>query len=276
VTVVLSGDGGDELFGGYDRYLPHPRVARFDRLPLPGVRAAAALAWPLLPHGTKGKNFLRHVAHDPAGRYLDSISFFRADERAALYSADVRAAAVLDAERTLSRHFDRFAALPHDSRMMRFDFETYLPEDVLTKVDRMSMAHSIESRVPLLDNRVIDFSASLPAHFKIHDGRRKHILKETLRTMLPDAILSRRKQGFGIPLGTWFRGGLTGLFSDVLETPRTRQRGYFDPAFVRRLLREHLDGQRDHTLRLWQLLVFELWHRQYLDAPVSAPAAHVV
>ena len=275
VTVVLSGDGGDELFGGYDRYLPHPRVAAFDRLAVPGARAAAALAWPLLPHGTRGKNFLRHVAKDWSGRYLDSIAFFHADERAALYSADVRAAAGLDAERRLARHFDRFGALPHASRMMRFDFETYLPEDVLTKVDRMSMAHSIETRVPLLDNRVIDFAATLPARFKIKDGRRKHILKETLRTLLPEAILSRRKQGFGIPLGTWFRGGLTDLFADVLDAPRTRQRGYFDAGFVGRLLREHLAGERDHTLRLWQLLVFELWHRQYLDARMSAPAAHV-
>ena len=275
VTVVLSGDGGDELFGGYDRYLPHPRVARFDRLPIPGMRSAAALAWPLLPHGVTGKNFLRHVAKDAAGRYLDSVGFFHADERAVLYTADVRAAAGLEAERRLARHFDRFAALPHDSRMMRFDFETYLPEDVLTKVDRMSMAHSIESRVPLLDNRVIDFAASLPARFKIKGGRRKHVLKETLRTMLPESILARRKQGFGIPLGTWFRGGLTGVFSDVLDSPRTRQRGYFDGAVVARLLREQLSGSRDHTLRLWQLLVFELWHRQYLDAPVSSPAAHV-
>jgi len=275
VTVVLSGDGGDELFGGYDRYLPHPRVAQFDRVPVPGMRAAAALAWPLLPHGARGKNFLRHVAKNADGRYLDSVSFFHPDERAALYTSDVRAAAALDAERGLARHFDRFAALPHDSRMMRFDFETYLPEDVLTKVDRMSMAHSIESRVPLLDNRVIDFAASLPARFKIRNGRRKHVLKETLRTLVPDSILARRKQGFGIPLGTWFRGGLTGLFSDVLESPRSLQRGYFDPAFVRRLLREHLANERDHTLRLWQLLVFELWHRQYLDASVSSSAAHV-
>jgi len=275
VTVVLSGDGGDELFGGYDRYLPHPRVARFDRLGVPGLRAAAALTWPVLPHGVKGKNFLRHVARDANGRYLDSIAFFHADERASLYTGDVRASVGAGAERRLARHFDRFTTLPHDSRMMRFDFETYLPEDVLTKVDRMSMAHSIESRVPLLDNRVIDFAASLPARFKIREGRRKYILKETLRTLLPDGILARRKQGFGIPIGTWFRGGLTGLFADVLDAPRTRQRGYFEPAFVGRLLREHRSGERDHTLRLWQLLVFELWHRQYLDVPVSSPAAHV-
>jgi asparagine synthase (glutamine-hydrolysing) len=276
VTVVLSGDGGDELFGGYDRYLPHPRVARFDRMPIPGLRAAASLAWPLLRHGTRGKNFLRHVAKDSGGRYLDSIALFQADERAALYAPGIRSMLMTDAEGALARHFDRFAALPHDSRMMRFDFETYLPEDVLTKVDRMSMAHSIETRVPLLDNEVIDFAATLPASFKIRNGRRKHILKETLRPLLPAGILDRRKQGFGIPLGTWFRGGLTGLFSEILDAPRTKQRGYFEPAFVGRLLREHLAGQRDHTLRLWQLLVFELWHRYYLDGRgVGSPAAHV-
>lgn len=277
VTVVLSGDGGDELFGGYDRYLPHPRVARFDRIPMPGLRTAASLAWPLLPHGARGKNFLRHVAQDASGRYVDSIVQFQADERAALYGDGARAALAARAEATLARHFDRFRALPHDSGMMRFDFETYLPEDVLTKVDRMSMAHSIESRVPLLDNKVIDFAATLPASLKIKNGRRKHILKETLRPLLPPGILDRRKQGFGIPLGNWFRGGLTGLFSDVLDAPKTKQRGYFEPAFVSRLLREHLAGERDHTPRLWQLLVFELWHRQYLDkAPAGSAAAHVV
>ena len=277
VTVVLSGDGGDELFGGYDRYLPHPRVAQFDTIPLPGLRTAAALAWPLLPHGTRGKNFLRHVAKDASGRYLDSITFFQPDERAALYTDGARAARDARAEQELWSRFDRFAALPHDSRMMRFDFETYLPEDVLTKVDRMSMAHSNESRVPILDNQVIDFAATLPARFKIKNGRRKHVLKEALRPLLPPGILDRRKQGFGIPLGTWFRGGLTGLFSEVLESPRARQRGYFEPAFVSRLLKEHLAGRRDHTLRLWQLTVFELWHRQYLDtAAVGSTAAHVV
>jgi len=275
VTVVLSGDGGDELFGGYDRYLPHPRVAAFDRLAVPGLRRTAALVWPHLPHGARGKNFLRHVARDAGGRYLDSITFFQTYERRALFTPEVRSALSSDAEATLARHFDRFGALPHESRMMRFDFETYLPEDVLVKVDRMSMAHSIESRVPLLDNRVIDFAASLPSRFKIREGRRKHILKETLRPLLPSGILARRKQGFGIPLGTWFRGGVTNLFSEVLESPRARQRGYFEPSFVSRLLREHLAGQRDHTLRLWQLLVFELWHREYLDAPAAgSPAAH--
>ena len=274
VTVVLSGDGGDELFGGYDRYLPHPRVARFDRLPVPGLRRAAAALWPTLPHGTRGKNFLRHVSGSDDERYLDSIAFFQADERQALYSADVRARIGNgSAEAALASRLRRFAGLPAHGRMMRLDFETYLPEDVLTKVDRMSMAHSIESRVPLLDNRVIEFAASLPSSLKIRNGQRKRVLKEAVRDLLPDGILERRKHGFGVPLGVWFRGGLSELLSDVLTSPRTRQRGYFESAFVERLIDEHRAGRRDHTLRLWQLMIFELWHRAYLDATASVPAA---
>ena len=274
VTVVLSGDGGDELFGGYDRYIPHPRVEQFDRLPVPGRRRLASAVWPLLPHGVQGKNFLRHVSLDTEGRFIDSIALFRADEKSALYTPAMRSALRgANAEATLARHFARFSTLPPHSRMMRFDFETYLPEDVLTKVDRMSMAHSIESRVPLLDNEVIDFAATLPAHFKIHNGRRKHVLKEALRGLLPASILDRRKQGFGVPLDVWFRGNLTGMFADVLGSARTRQRGFFEPAFVQRLVQEHLSGRRDHTLRLWQLLVFELWHRHYVDTPAPAVRA---
>jgi asparagine synthase (glutamine-hydrolysing) len=274
VTVVLSGDGGDELFGGYDRYLPHPRVARFDRLKVPGIRQAAGALWPALPHGTRGKNFLRHVSKSEDARYLDAIAFFQPDEKQALYTRDVRRE--IDgrsADAWYARRLQRFAGLPAHSRMMRLDFETYLPGDVLTKVDRMSMAHSIESRVPLLDNHVVDFAASLPAALKIRDGRRKHILKEAVRDLLPDDVLSRRKQGFGVPLGAWFRGGLADLLSDVLASPRTRQRGYFEPAFVDRLVDEHRTGRRDHTLRLWQLMVFELWHREYLDSAAGAAAA---
>jgi len=271
VTVVLSGDGGDELFGGYDRYLPHRRVAQFDRLAPPGARAAAGAGWPLLPHGARGKNFLRHVSRTEDGRYLDSLAFFQPDEKEALYTYDVRRRlAEWNAEDALGERLTRFGSLPSHSRMMRLDFETYLPEDVLTKVDRMSMAHSIESRVPLLDNDVIEFAATLPSTLKIRRGRRKHVLKEAVRTLLPREILDRKKQGFGVPLGVWFRGGLTDVFSDVLRSSRTRERGYFEPRFVDRLVDEHLTGRRDHTLRLWQLLVFELWHRQYVDESARA------
>ena len=271
VTVVLSGDGGDELFGGYDRYLPHPRVASFDRM-APGVgRAVAAATWRALPHGLRGKNFLRHVARDARGRYLDSLTFYHADERASLLSPDIRASLDRwDAEAHFSAPFDRFASLPFTAQMMAFDFETYLPEDCLTKVDRMSMAHSIESRVPLLDHQVVELASSLPASLKIREDRRKYLLKELAYRLVPREMLDRPKQGFGMPIGHWFRGSLRDVFGDVLQSRSSRQRGYFNRAFVDRMLNEHLSAKRDHSLRLWQLLVFELWHRQYVDQAAVA------
>jgi asparagine synthase (glutamine-hydrolysing) len=266
VTVVLSGDGGDELFGGYERYSPHPRIAAFDRWSPPASRSVASLVWPLLPHGVTGKNFLRRAARDERGRYLDQIGYFQRDEKEALLTGDVRGRiAGTDAEARLASHFARFGRLPWPGQMMNFDFETYLPEDILTKVDRMSMAHSIESRVPLLDNDVVDFAARLPAALKIRNGRKKHILKEAAAGLLPAGILARRKQGFAVPVGGWFRGDLREFFTDVLLSARARERGYFEPRFVERLVREHVTSRRDHTLRLWGLVVFELWHREYLD-----------
>jgi asparagine synthase (glutamine-hydrolysing) len=271
VTVVLSGDGGDELFGGYTRYLPHPRVESFDRL-APGVgRAIAAATWRALPHGARGKNFLRHVARDPEGRYVDSMTFYHADERRALLSPMLRAEiGDWNAERHFSAPFQRFRGLPLEAQLMAFDFETYLPEDCLVKVDRMSMAHSIESRVPLLDHLVIEFAASLPAAVKMPGGRLKHLLKELAFTLVPREILDRPKQGFAVPVGQWFRGALRDAFGDILGAPLTRQRGYFNSAFVDRVVAEHLSGRRDHTTKLWMLLVFELWHRQYIDHAVAA------
>jgi asparagine synthase (glutamine-hydrolysing) len=272
VTVVLSGDGGDELFGGYTRYRPHPRVQSFDRLSAGVGRAVAAAAWRALPHGVRGKNFLRHVARDEQGRYIDSITFFHRDEREALLSSELRRALTAwDSEAYFGSGFDRLEHLPLEAQVMAFDFETYLPEDCLVKVDRMSMAHSIESRVPLLDHVVVEFAASLPATMKMPGGRLKHLLKELAFSLVPRQILDRPKQGFGVPIGHWFRGELREAFGDILGSPRTRQRGYFNPAFVDRVLTEHLDGKRDHAGRLWQLLVFELWHRQYIDhAAVAA------
>jgi asparagine synthase (glutamine-hydrolysing) len=274
VTVVLSGDGGDELFGGYDRYVPDPRVLAFDRYSPRAFRRVAAIAASRLPHGVRGKNFLRHVGRDTRGRYLDAIRFFSVDEKPALLTMDVqRRLGAPEPEARLARHFARYAALPWPSQMMRFDAETYLPEDVLTKVDRMSMAHSIESRVPLLDNEVIAFASALPSTLKIKNGRRKHVLKEVAAGLLPRAILDRRKQGFGVPLGVWFRGNLRELFADTLLAPSSLSRGYFQPRFVRQLVEEHLAGKRDHTLRLWQLVVFERWHQQYVARfPLSSPA----
>jgi asparagine synthase (glutamine-hydrolysing) len=273
VTVVLSGDGGDELFGGYTRYVPHPRVASFDRLAPVVGRAVAGAAWRALPHGTRGKNFLRHVARDRRGRYLDSVTFYHADERRSLLAPAVRAElAEWDAERYFRTPFERLGGLPLEGQLMAFDFETYLPEDCLVKVDRMSMAHSIESRVPLLDHLVIEFAASLPPSLKMPGGRLKHLLKELAFSLVPRTILDRPKQGFSVPLRQWFRGELRDAFGDILGSAVARQRGYFNAPFVDRILEEHLSGQRDHSARLWMLLVFEVWHRQYVDQFSSVAA----
>ena len=271
VTVVLSGDGGDEQFGGYDRYFPHPRVASFDRVAGGMGRMAAAAAWRALPHGARGKNFLRRVARDERGRYLDAVTFYHADERQALLSRDVRRELEhWDAEAAFRIPFDRLGSLPVPAQLMAFDFETYLPEDCLTKVDRMSMAHSIESRVPLLDHLVVEFAATLPVEMKIRGAMSKYLLKQLAWSLVPRSLLDRPKQGFGVPIGHWFRGELRDVFGDVLGSATARQRGYFNRAFVDRVLREHLTGKRDHALRLWQLVVFELWHRQYVDQAVAA------
>jgi asparagine synthase (glutamine-hydrolysing) len=274
VTVVLSGDGGDELFGGYERYLPHPRVEAFDRLRLPGKRQMAGLAARGWPRNARGRNFLRHVARGPEGRYLDAVGFFRPDEKNALYSAGLKAAlGGVNAEVAAAVAFVPDSRLSWRSRMMRFDFRTYLPEDVLTKVDRMSMAHSIESRVPLLDTAVIELAASLPPSFKINGGRQKHVLKEAVADLLPPEILDRPKHGFGVPVGNWFRGDVGSLFADTLLSPRSLGRGLFERPAVERLVNDHVKGRRDHTLRLWLLVVLELWQRQYVDAPAAAHAA---
>ena len=264
VTVVLSGDGGDELFGGYSRYRPHARVEAFDRLRVPGRQAAARLAWRHWPRGVRGRNFLRHVAQDREGRYLEDIGFFRPDEKHVLYTPAFRSELEgWDPYQAMRTRLDAEPHLSWASRMMRFDFHTYLPNDGLTKVDRTSMAHSIESRVPLLDTAVIEFAATLPSSFKITPaGRHKHVLKEAVADLLPPSILDRPKQGFGVPIGRWFGRDLRDLFADTLLSARTRERGYFEPREVGRLVREHVSGRRDHTLRLWLLMVFELWQRQ--------------
>jgi asparagine synthase (glutamine-hydrolysing) len=199
------------------------------------------------------------------------VTFYHADERRALLAPDAsRALADWDAEAHFRTPFARLKGLPFTAQMMAFDFETYLPEDCLTKVDRMSMAHSIESRVPLLDHVVVELAASLPASMKIAGSRRKHLLKQLAFRLVPREMLDRPKQGFGVPIGHWFRGSLRDVFGDILGSAAARQRGYFNQPFVDRILQEHLTGKRDHALRLWQLLVFELWLRQYVDAAAVA------
>lgn len=262
VTVVLSGDGGDELFAGYDKYLVEANE-RCYRLPAP-LRTALGAVGDRLPHGAKGRNFLRHFALPGWERYLDASTLFRRDEKRRLFQADA---------------FDRLS--PHDpwrgklddlthtndgwlSAVQYLDLKNYLPLDILTKVDRMSMAHSIEARVPLLDHKLVEFSATIPPEFKLHRGTTKYIFKRAMQGILPDEIIHRPKRGFAIPLGRWFRGQLDRVVRELLLSERSRQRGIVNAAFVEQLLTQHRHG-RDLDLQLWTLMSFELWCRTFLD-----------
>jgi asparagine synthase (glutamine-hydrolysing) len=267
VTVVLSGDGGDELFGGYDKYLVERSERRFDHLPA-SFRRAAALASRLMPARMRGKNFLRHMSMAGSRRYLDALTLFRLE--------DVRRLLTPDAYRSIAGHgagadLGSLLDCPDRdwlSRLQHFDVKRYLPLDILTKVDRMSMAHSIEARVPLLDHVLAEFAAKIPADMRVKGTTTKHIFKKAMHGILPDGILNRPKQGFAVPLGRWFRGQLRGYVHDLLLSDVCRQRGILDPSYVRQLLARH-DSGRELDLHLWTLISFELWCRAFLD---PAPA----
>jgi asparagine synthase (glutamine-hydrolysing) len=227
-----------------------------------------------MPEGMRGRRFLRHLALEGARRYLDASTLFRADEIARLFSdeaVDQMAgydpwASSLSYLRTTS---DWISAVQYR------DLNTYLPLDILTKVDRMTMAHSIEARPPLLDHELVEFAASVPARLRLHEGTTKYLLKQAMRGILPDAIIDRPKQGFAVPLAKWFRGRLAGFARDLLLSETCRSRGIFNTSYIERLLQLHERG-RDLDLQLWTILSFELWCRRFLDAaPRSTPdAAH--
>jgi asparagine synthase (glutamine-hydrolysing) len=263
VKVVLSGDGGDELFAGYDKYMVEGRERVRAPLPQP-ARTILAHTARRMPAGMRGRNFLRHRCLDGAARYLDASTLFRRDELASLFQPEFserlapfepwrEKTACLEAT---DRHWL--------SRLQQCDVQNYLPLDILTKVDRMSMAHSLETRVPLLDHKLVEFAATIPPELNIEGGVTKSVLKRALRRTLPAGIIDRPKHGFAVPLGYWFRGKLGAYAHDILLGNRTRQRGLFQPRAIANLLQQHQRG-KDFDLHLWTLMSFELWARTFLD-----------
>ena len=161
----------------------------------------------------------------------------------------------------------------HIERLLYLDSKTYLPGDILTKVDRMSMAHSIEARVPLLDYKLIEFVQTIPAKLKLRGRLTKHILKQAVRGIVPDQIIDRPKQGFGVPVAKWFNNELRDMLHDTLTDSRTRQRGYFNQQSVEAILNEHARGRRDNSRHLWGLLTLELWQRTFIDGNAGVVSA---
>ena len=273
VTVVLSGDGGDELFAGYTRYVVDRKRSGFARLPRLVRRGLMQQLGRHLPHSAPGRNFIHNVAYDPLDRYVEDISIFTRLNKRSLYTADFRSQ--LREGAPAARYLSYAARIdtgdPVDP-LLYLDSKTYLPGVILTKVDRMSMAASLEARAPLLDHQLIEFVTRIPGSLKMKGLETKHIFKRAVHDLVPTEILNRPKQGFGMPIQQWINEQLRERVHSTLTEARTVQRGYVEARYVRLLLDEHERGRRDHSTELWALFMLELWHRTFVDQTATASA----
>lgn len=271
VTVALSGLGGDEICAGYERYLGCRLADMYLQLP------SLLRDWiirPLVEHlpdsktghpfPQRAKRFVRSAALPLAERYLDIIAKFNSHERRRLFSPDVLDAAMVDA--SSDRFLDRWAHLHSvDSlnKLLEVDVGTYLVDDLLTLTDRMSMAHSLEVRVPFLDHEVVQYFWSIPSDLKLKGLTKKYLLKKAAERVLPASIIYRRKKGFSVPLTVWFRGPLKELLLELLSPASLNQIGIFNSAYVDTILAEHLQGRANHDEKLFALISTVMWHAEY-------------
>ena len=277
VTVALNGDGGDELFAGYDRYFAMKLASSLDRIPRAVAAPLLAGAARLLPDSLvptdrrrRTKRFLLAAAMPSRERYLRWLGLFDAAELRELAVPEL-----LVAGPRVPTAFDTFEVDGHDpvASAQGLDLRLYLPDDLLTKVDVASMANSLEVRSPFLDRELVEFAVALPSALKLHGSERKYLLKKALEDRVPAENMYRRKQGFAAPIGAWFRGDLRAFTEDTLLSAAARSRGYFRPERLERLVREHTTGKGDHQHKVWALLMLELWHRELIDAPRAEAAA---
>ena len=280
VTVALGGDGGDELFGGYDTYRADRLSARLlDWQPAP-VRAAAEWLARGLPlrKGKRGlanelRRFLEGARLPPDWQHLRWMVFLREEQRARLYTREF-GAEVSGAAEGLVRAALEDAGADRLTAQMRCDLKLYLPEDILAKVDAMSMASSLEARVPYLDNEVVDLALTIPSRLKVRGGVRKWILKCAFAGRLPDAVLRRGKEGFSMPMKHWLAHEWNALMHELLSPRSLAVEGLFDAKYVERLMREHESGAYNHSHLLWALMVFQLW-RDRFEAGIELPGVRV-
>jgi asparagine synthase (glutamine-hydrolysing) len=264
VTVCLSGEGSDELFAGYDFYTYNLAIERL-RSVVGNATSPLATWTSKIGKLAKVTKYLRLASLPLEKRYL-GISSYSIDRKAALYTRDFAAGPGRGDEGCaafLQNLFDQSADWDPLSRMLHFDTKTWLVDDLLIKADRMSMATSIELRVPFLDHRLVEYAASLPSRFKIAGRDTKHVLKKALEGLLPERILRRKKMGFPTPLELMFRGGLFEYAHDLLMSETALARGYFDRSAVQQLLLDHRDGRAKNHREIWQLIVLEEWHRRF-------------
>ena len=265
VTVALTGDGGDEIFGGYTHYRREWLISRLPFI----MRSLLGFGSKFMPDGMRGKRRLGSLPCDLPTRAVRSGMLFRDGLRSAIYSPEyfLRVRDHDPYERLISEFRD-VSDLDVTAQQQYVDVRRYLADDILVKVDKASMFNSLETRAPMLDQYLVEYVASLPSAIRTRNGMLKYLLKKAAADLLPAEILTRRKQGFGVPIKHWFRGNLSGIAHDLLLSTRAEQRGIFNPEFIRRLLKAHATTTTvNHSDEIWALLCLELWFRIYMDGP---------
>jgi asparagine synthase (glutamine-hydrolysing) len=271
VTVALGGDGGDEIFAGYPMYYAHKVAGYYQSIPGVFRRNLIEPVVRNLPTSTKNlsfdfkaKRFIAASRFDDITRHHAFFGSFTLPEQELLLSKDVKSqngADIYAAARNWREHCD---ANNLTEQMQFLDMKFYLAEDILTKVDRASMAVSLEVRAPFLDPRIAEFAASLPENYKLRGSQTKFILKKAVAPLLPRSVTHRPKKGFGIPVADWLKGKLNPLLRDMLAPERLKRQNLFDSDYVQKLVSEHERGQASHHKQLWTLLVFQLWYDKFL------------
>ena len=274
VTVALGGDGGDELFAGYPMYAGHRWAEIYRRVPGPlrtGVIEPLIRRLPVktknLSLDYKALRFVTGARYDIVARHHIWFGSFTPEEQEQVLTADALAKTDGDIYRQARQMAEECSDLDLLTRMQNLDTRLYLAEDILTKVDRASMAVSLEVRAPFLDPRVAEFAASLPPGYKLRGNTTKYILKKAVDDLLPRFVTRRGKKGFGVPVAEWLKFKLRPLARDLLSPERVRRAGVFNPDYIARLQDEHERGVANHRKLLWTLLMFELWHESFIETP---------
>lgn len=288
VTVMLSGEGADELFGGYPIYRYMALIEKYRSIP-GFLRDTILLSiFRLLFGRRKNGKYVDWLTQPLDRRYLGNGSYLTESIKDSLYTKEMRALVRSDESiyDKIGGYYENVNGRDPVRKMLYFDTKTWLPEDLLLKADKTTMAASLELRVPFLDHELLEFATSLPSSMKVRKSITKYILKEVARRYIPGEIIDRKKQGFPVPMKNWLKGDLNTLARDVLLDERTRQRGYFNPAYVERMLDQHSRSEEDLKVNIWNLLLIEFWHRLFIDrdsemsylrrtdnGPGAAPAA---
>ena len=274
VTVALGGDGGDEMFAGYPMYWGHRWASHYERIPSVVRRGLIEPMVNLLPVKTKNlsfdykaRRFIAGSKYDEVARHHIWFGSFTPDDQELLLTAEAKEASDGDVYREARLMLRECDSDDLVEQMQSLDTRLYLAEDILTKVDRASMAVSLEVRAPYLDPAVAEYAASLPSNYKLRGHRSKYILKRAVRGLVPPFVLRRRKKGFGVPVASWLKGKLRPLAGDLLSPERLRRSGLFNADYVARLRDEHERGAANHRKLLWTLLMFELWQESFVATP---------